>query len=102
LDLLRRAVRFLEKSRGPMRRADPDKSLAGRKVLVAGRWSLIDQVESDGRRYIVARENEPPALGPESLTAREKQVIGYAKLGHHSKLIAYELGVADSTVRVLL
>jgi DNA-binding CsgD family transcriptional regulator len=102
LDQLRSAVRVLEKSRGPMRLKEPDKSLAGWKALVSGRWSLIDQIENDGRRYIVARENEPLAPGPDALTAREKQVIGYAKLGHHNKLIAYELGIADSTVRVLL
>jgi DNA-binding CsgD family transcriptional regulator len=102
VDLLRRAVRLLEKSRGPMRRTEPDRSLAGWKALVGGRWSLVDEIESDGRRYILARENAPLAPGPNSLTPREKQVIGYAKLGHHNKLIAYELGIADSTVRVLL
>jgi DNA-binding CsgD family transcriptional regulator len=102
LELLRRAVLTLEKSRGALRKRDPDESLAAWKALVAGRWSLIDQIEQDGRRYIVARENEPAAPGPAALTAREKQVIGYAKLGHHNKLIAYELGIADSTVRVLL
>jgi DNA-binding CsgD family transcriptional regulator len=29
-------------------------------------------------------------------------VLQCAKLGHHNKLIAYELGIADSTVRVLI
>ena len=101
-ELLRRAVVSLEQSRGPLRSTNPDKSLAMRKALVGGRWSLIDQVDLDNRRYIVARENEPVAPGPESLTPREKQILGYAKLGHHNKLIAYELGIADSTVRVLL
>jgi len=99
---LRRAVLDLETLRGPIRLEDPDRALFGWKALVAGRWSLIDQMEHDGRRYIVARENEPTARGHASLTARERQVIGYAKLGHHNKLIAYELGITDSTVRVLL
>lgn len=101
-DQLRRAVIELEKARGPLRLAEPDKSLAGWKALIAGRWSLVDQIESDGKRYILARQNEPVAGGPATLTAREKQVIGYAKLGHYNKLIAYELGISDSTVRVLL
>jgi DNA-binding CsgD family transcriptional regulator len=102
LATLRRAVVDLEKLRGPLRLENPDRSLSTWKALVEGRWSLIDQVERDGRRYIVARENEPAAAGPEKLTARERQIIACAKLGHHNKLIAYELGIADSTVRVLL
>jgi DNA-binding CsgD family transcriptional regulator len=69
---------------------------------VAGRWSLVDQFERDGRRYIVAHENVPRARGPVALTEREKQILAYAVLGHHNKLIAYELGIADSTVRVLM
>lgn len=101
-ELLRRAVIALEESRGPLRNADPDASLEARRALVGARWSLLDRVELDGRRYIVARENPPGAPGPESLSARERQVLAYAKLGHHNKLIAYELGIAGSTVRVLL
>lgn len=99
---LRHAVVELERIRGPTRRLEPDKALAGWKGLVAGRWSLLDRIEHDGRRYIVARENVPSAAGPKQLTAREKQVLQCAKLGHHNKLIAYELGIADSTVRVLI
>ncbi len=101
-ELLRRAVLELERSRGPLRQADPDASLEARKALVGARWSLVDRVELDGRRYVLARENGPRAHGPEALSARERQVLAYAKLGHHNKLIAYELGIADSTVRVLL
>ena len=101
-ELLRRAVLALETSRGPLRKADPDASLETRRALVSARWSLLDRVEFDGRRYIVARENPPGAPGPEALSARERQVLAYAKLGHHNKLIAYELGIAYSTVRVLL
>lgn len=102
LEHLRGAVLTLERSRGSMRFKDPDQALANWKALIAGRWTLVDQIEEGGRRYILARQNDPVAPGPESLTAREKQVIGYAKLGHHNKLIAYELGIADATVRVLM
>lgn len=101
-ELLRRAVLALEVSRGPLRRTDPDASLEARRALVSARWSLVDRIEFDGRRYIVARENPPGAPGPEALSSRERQVVAYAKLGHHNKLIAYELGIADSTVRVLV
>jgi DNA-binding NarL/FixJ family response regulator len=59
-------------------------------------------MEHGGQRYIVARRNEPATFDPVALTARETEVLTYARLGHHNKAIAYELGVADSTVRVLL
>lgn len=99
---LRDAVLRIEKARGPQRREAPAQALGAWQALVEGKWSLVDQIEHDGRRYIVARENEPHARGPNALSDREKQVLGYARLGHHDKLIAYELGIKDSTVRVLM
>jgi DNA-binding CsgD family transcriptional regulator len=100
--LLKRAVVMFETARGSQRKTDPDKSLADWKGLVAGRWSLLEHYDHDGRRYIVARQNEPEVFGSSQLTKRERQVLEYARLGHHNKLIAYDLGIADSTVRVLL
>ena len=99
---LARAVAAIDRARGRQRRTDPDGALAAWKGLVAARWSLVDQFESDGKRYVVARENEPRAIPVAALSKREQQVVGYIALGHTSKLIAYELGIADSTVRVLL
>lgn len=99
---LRDAVLKIEKVRGRKRIEEPEQALSEWKALVAGKWSLVDRFESDGRRYVVARENEPRAPGPDALSEREKQVLGYARLGHHNKLIAYELGIAQSTVRVLM
>jgi len=72
------------------------------KALVRGRWSLLDQTDHEGHRYIVARQKDLVALKPSALTAREHEVLEYASLGHRNKVIAYELGIADSTVRVLL
>jgi DNA-binding CsgD family transcriptional regulator len=100
-ELLVDAVQMLEESRGPLRTKDPEKALEIRKALVGGRWSLVDRIEKNGQRYIVARENEPIASGPELLSEREKEVVAYALLGHHDKLIAYAMGISDTTVRVL-
>ena len=99
---LAQAVVAIERARGRQRRIDPDGALAAWKGLVSARWSLVDQFESDGKRYVVARENEPHVVQLAALSKRERQVIGYVVLGHTTKLIAYELGIADSTVRVLL
>lgn len=70
--------------------------------LVDARWSLVDHFEANGKRYVVARENKPEPPGAAALTLRERQVVAYAALGHDNKVIAYDLGIAHSTVRVLL
>lgn len=101
-ELLRRAVSALEASRAPARKAGRCAWHARRGALLGGHWSLLDSIELDGRRYVVVCDSTSGAHGPEALSPRERQVVAYAKLGHHSKLIAFELGIADSTVRVLL
>jgi DNA-binding CsgD family transcriptional regulator len=99
---LREAVVRVERARGAMRTRDPDDAVASWTALVEARWTLLDTFERDGRRYIVAVENPPVAPGPEILARRERQVLAAAALGRSNKLVAYELGLSDSTVRVLL
>jgi hypothetical protein len=70
--------------------------------LVAGLWSLVDHIDTDGRRYLVAHRNDPTTPDPRALTERERQVVAYADLGQSNKLIAYQLGLSVSTVGVLL
>lgn len=81
---------------------NPDTALDKWKPLVAAQWTLVDHFESDGKRYLLARSNEPLPTAEDLLTSRERQVAALAALGHHTKLVAYELGIADATVRVLL
>ncbi|MFL5308429.1 MAG: LuxR C-terminal-related transcriptional regulator [Polyangia bacterium] len=71
-------------------------------ALTEARWTLVDSFERDGKRYVVARENQAQVLGLAQLTGRERQVVVYFALGQSTKEIAYGLGIADSTVRVLL
>jgi DNA-binding CsgD family transcriptional regulator len=99
---LRRAVVDCERARGDLRRGDPEKALSSWKGLVAGRWTLLEHFEHGGRRYLLARENEPHVPAPADLSPRERQVLAYAAMGHSNKEIAYELGITHSTVRVLL
>lgn len=104
-DALRWAARQLDRARTTKGRAQGEYSVAGWTALVAGRWTLLDHFEADGRRYMFATSNEPAtpeAPPPCELTPRERQVVAFAVLGHHNKLIAYELGLSASTVRVLL
>ena len=100
-ECLRRAVVGMMRARTRRGRASPDEALASWEALVAGRWSLIDTFESDGRHYVVARPNEPMPR-PMALTRRERQVVAAVGLGHANKLIAYELGLRPSTVATLL
>jgi DNA-binding NarL/FixJ family response regulator len=65
--------------------------------LRAEQWSIVDHHEDAGRRYLVVVE----APAAESLTTREREVLA-AAAGHTSKAIAFDLGLSDSTVRVLM
>jgi DNA-binding CsgD family transcriptional regulator len=82
--------------------ARPGTSLDEWKGLIAARWTLLDVVESDGRKYMVARQNQPRIRVQDSLTEREQQVVALAVMRQHNKLIAYNLGVSHATVRVLM
>jgi DNA-binding NarL/FixJ family response regulator len=96
---LTQAVQLRERARGPLRHREPDEALELWRGLVQGRWSLVDHIDSDGRRFILARRNEPEVPGlRESLTQREQQVIARAALGESNKLIGYQLGLSASTV----
>lgn len=68
------------------------------RALHAGRWTLVERFESDGRRILVARENRTAALDVDGLTPRERHVLAQLAMGQSKKEIAYRLGVAPSTV----
>ena len=101
-EALRTATVAMERARTKLRDSAPERAIDEWKGLVAARWSLVEHFESDGKRYILACQNDPDVAGPSLLSQREQQVLAYASLGHNSKLIAYELGISDSTVRVLM
>ena len=101
-EVLQRAVAAQERARGPLGRRAPDDAVAEWRGLIAARWTLLDHFESGGKRYLFAERNDPQISWIDTLTPREQQVVAYASLGHSSKQIAYDLGIADSTVRVLL
>jgi len=96
------AVRDIERARGKMRREDPDGAVLSWRALVSARWSIVDQFESDGKRLLVAVANAPEPTPVAKLSARESHVLARIAKGQTTKHVAYELGIADSTVRVLL
>ena len=97
-DVLKAAVRDRERARGPLRREAPDEARDLWQGLVQGRWSLVDQIDRDGRRFVLARRNEPATPALPGLTVRERQVVSLASQGYANKLIAYSIGLSVSTV----
>ncbi len=103
IEALENAAKGMQRARGSARRTDPPAALEAWKALVSGQWSLLDHFDHDGKRYIVAVRNEPGLPEHASdLSPREAQVVAYAAQGHGNKLIAYELGIAPSTVAMHL
>jgi DNA-binding NarL/FixJ family response regulator len=72
------------------------------QALVAGRFSLVDTFERDGKRYLIARPSAPASAPTSALSVRETQVAVFAAMGHALKRIAYELGVSQSSVATYL
>jgi DNA-binding CsgD family transcriptional regulator len=102
LAALRAAARAVDRARGRLRRSDPDEAVEIWKGLVSGRWSLVDHSDSDGRRFLIARRNDPAVAAPVALDARDRRVVAYRAQGHPLKLIAYELGISIATVSASL
>jgi DNA-binding CsgD family transcriptional regulator len=95
---LRQAVLAMDRARGPLRRCDPEQAVAIWRALVAGRWSLLEHFDSDGRRFIVAHRIDATVPDERGLTLPERQVVAYVALGRSNKAIAYDLGLSLSAV----
>jgi DNA-binding CsgD family transcriptional regulator len=69
-------------------------SEAAWRSLTDGRWSIVEDIEADGKRYLVARRNATA----DPLTELERSVCAMAAAAHPQKLIAHELGIHPSAV----
>jgi|HubBroStandDraft_6_1064221.scaffolds.fasta_scaffold215161_2 DNA-binding CsgD family transcriptional regulator len=92
------AAKEIDRARGRLRRVDPERALALWKGLVSGRWSLLDQFDSDGRRFVVAKCNAITSRAWSVLSEREAQIVACIAEGQAPKLIAYQLGLSTATV----
>lgn len=97
-ELLREAVRRIDKARTKEGRSDPDAAMDSWEGLVDGRWSLVDRFDTDGKRFVVAVKNDPAHPDPRGLTTREREVTEFVGLGRSTKEISYILGVSLSAV----
>lgn len=96
--VLSAGVQGIERARSDKGRHAAPEALRAWPALVGGRWTLVDQVEERGPRHILALPNKPRAEPATLLTPQERRVVGALGAGHSLELIAYELGVAPSTV----
>jgi DNA-binding NarL/FixJ family response regulator len=87
-ELLREAVRRIERARTAQGRSDPDAAMESWEGLVDGRWSLVDRFDTDGKRFIIAVKNDPAHPDPRGLTPREREVSAafFAPAGLRAKL----------------
>ncbi len=92
----------LDESRALLRESDAARALRLWEELIAGRWSLVDWFDANGRRLIIAKLNPRKAASCRGLTKRERQVALCAALGESSKITGYRLGISPSRVSALL
>jgi DNA-binding CsgD family transcriptional regulator len=98
-DALRAAAIAQDKIRSRRgRRIDAESATDAWRAVVHGRWSLVDQFERDGRRYLVAKVNPAETTGMSQLTRQQAQIVELAARGYTNKLIAYEIGVSVATI----
>jgi DNA-binding CsgD family transcriptional regulator len=70
--------------------------------LLDGQWSIVDRLDQQGRRFLVAQKNFDTSVSQGALTSRERQVIARAATGKSVKEIAFEFSIASSTVTQIL
>jgi DNA-binding NarL/FixJ family response regulator len=70
--------------------------------LAAGRLSVVERFERDGRRVLVARAVSQADPRSRSLSRRELQIVARCALGRSNRAIANELVLATSTVATFL
>jgi DNA-binding NarL/FixJ family response regulator len=93
------AVKRLDRARCRRRKSSPEEALDLWRAFVAGAYSLVEIVDRDGRRLILAVR---VCSDLRALTPREAAVVRLASRGLGNKQIAGRLGVATSTVSVQL
>lgn len=92
-------VKRKERARCRRIRQSPEETAHLWQAFIDGEYSLVDSVDSDGRRMILAVRNQTRATG---LTAQERRVVAAVAGGGGNKAVAGELGISASTVAVHL
>ncbi|MBX3131327.1 MAG: hypothetical protein KF718_31695 [Polyangiaceae bacterium] len=95
---LTHSVLASQRARRASRTASPTEALREWTALVQGHWTILETIERDGKRLVLARRNRMKSLDLLALSADERDVLWLAAHGHSYKFIAYELGLPIGTV----
>ncbi len=95
---LAEAVRAMDEARRRAVRESPERALGLWRGLVAGRWSLVDHWEREGRRYVAAYPNRPGMRDPRAFSPTQQAVLRTLALGATTKEASYALGLSEKTV----
>ena len=98
IEWIQQTVAAMKLARSVEGRRDPMRALALWSNLLAGKWSLVDYRDTDGKSFILVRRNalSLPSLSS-ALNAHEGQVVFYAIAGWTNYEIAYALGLKEGT-----
>ncbi|MET0794811.1 MAG: helix-turn-helix transcriptional regulator [Polyangiaceae bacterium] len=94
LEMLRQNQRF--------KLATPVEALALLRGLFDGPWSLLAHAGNGASRTLLVRRGEPGLALTRPFTTRERIATQFAIEGHSLKWIGFEMGVALSTVSLLV
>lgn len=97
-DRLRAAVRAMDAASGQTPATTEEDALSIWQGLVDGTWSLVDEHDADGRRYVVATKNPVSVRDARGLSEREAAVAAFIAEGYSEKWVAYTLGISRTTV----
>jgi DNA-binding CsgD family transcriptional regulator len=95
---LREAARTAERAAAGRDPPEGNVALDFWHELLAGRWSLVDRFDSQGRSCFVAKRSDGQAAARTALTPRERRVVTLSVLARPLKAIACELDVSLATV----
>lgn len=95
---LSEAVLRSERARGKLRHVDSTEATELWAALVAGRYSIVEATERDGKRYLLARKNTLRSPDLLALTKEESDVVWLIAQGHSHKYVAYELGLSVASI----
>jgi len=96
--LLEAQAAAIERARSAKGRADSHRALAVWNALVDGRWSVVERVDSDGKRHYHAFENAPHIHALRALSRTQALVCSLSLQGLVGKEVAYSTGLSQSSV----
>jgi DNA-binding CsgD family transcriptional regulator len=97
-ETLRHVALSAERARTSRARHDASSALDLWQELIAGRWTLIQRFDADGRRFLLARRNTAEVQRYVQLTPRERELAERVLGGDSNKHIAHDLLVSEATI----